>query len=295
MTDIVVGIDGSEASERALDRALLEAERTGRLVRAVHVWNARPRINVGAGLGSTATTPAPADSRRYAQELLDDAITKALHRRASDASVEVKTEVHEGEAGRVLCELSAGAAQLVVGGSGHGHLAIALLGSESGYVLHHAQCPVMVVPKGIPVSRFSRIVVGIDGSPSSRAAFDWGMSVARPLDCPIIALHAWNPSATTKPPTAPPNVLPPGGNDEQDAHDWLDDELAQCLEPDEDTTVVRQVTPGPTVRSLLDEAGPGDLLVLGSRGHSGFTSLLVGSVAAQCTTHARGTVVVVHA
>jgi nucleotide-binding universal stress UspA family protein len=289
MKDIIVGVDGSPGSEDALDRALLEAERTGQPLRVVHAWTL-PTWAGGGGVAYTMPLPNPAESGRCAQENLDEIVEKALMRRTSAAAVTVTAEAHEGPASKVLSRLSTDAALLIVGGSGHGQLASTLLGSATTYLLHHARCPVMVVPAGAQTTRFARVVVGLDGSPSSQAAFRWSLGVARTLDCPLVAVHAW--VISTPPVPIPYTSLPPKATYEQDAHDWLNGELLGLLEGEEQTTVVRHVPYGHTSAALLDETGPDDLLVIGSRGRGGFASLLLGSVATQCAMHATSTVVV---
>ena len=291
MKDIIVGVDGSPGSEAALDRAFLEAERTGQPLRVVHAWTLPTWT--GAGAGGTAYTmplPDPAESRRWAKAILDEIVEKALMRRTSCVAVTMTAEVHQGPASQVLSRLSTDAALLVVGGSGHGQLASALLGSATTYLLHHAHSPVMVVPAGVPADRFARVVVGLDGSPSSQAAFRWALGTARTLDCPLVAVHAW--VISTPPIPIPYGSLPPQATYEQDARTWLDGELLALLEGEEPTTVLRHVPYGHTAGALLDETGPDDLLVIGSRGRGGFASLLLGSVAIQCATHATSPVVV---
>jgi nucleotide-binding universal stress UspA family protein len=54
------------------------------------------------------------------------------------------------------------------------------------------------------------------------------------------------------------------------------------------------VAEGNPARALLDASEGADLLVVGSRGHGGFTGVLVGSISQQCVHHAKCPVVVVH-
>ncbi len=290
MTDITVGIDGSDASEPVLDRALLEAERIGLPLRVVHAWST-PTLSLLAGKAMLAALPSSEDGERSASGLVADVIERAMSRRVSGPLVTVSADVQQGDPGRVLCTRGRDAALLVVGASGHGRRSAALLGSVTSHVLHHASCPVMVVPHSPQSHRFARVLVGVDGSPSSRAAFAWGLATAESLDCPLVALHAWQ--INTAPLPIPYSNLPAGATYEQDAQDWLRHEVAKAREGHETVKVSYQVPYGPAAGALLNQAGPDDLLVLGSRGHGGFSGLLLGSVAAQCATHARGAVVVV--
>ncbi len=292
-SEVVVGVDDSVASAHALDRALQEATAAGLPLRAVHVWTAP--VWLAAAPGAYAVLATTGEVERMAQDLVERLLEEARARqprpggRAAPA-VEARTEVREGEPGRQLVAAAQGAALAVVGGRGHGYLRSVLLGSATMHLLHHAPCPVMVVPERGPVTGhgFDRVVVGIDGSGSSRAALRWGHEAARRHGCPLVALHAW--LSPTLPPPAPP---PPPDRFDEVAGRWLDDQVRAALPEGTDLDVRLVLAHAGASWGLLDRTGPDDLLVLGSRGRGGFASLVLGSVAAQCSQHARGVVVVV--
>jgi len=297
MRPVVVGVDSTNAAERALDRALLEGQRSRRPVRVVHAWQAP--VWVGGALGYVydydvfaSGVGTESDARKLTEEL----VAKARTRQVSEAPVDVTVEVIEGPAGQVLVEVSHDAGLLVVGGRGHGPVTSALLGSATAHVLHHAECPVMVVPEqGAPAGDYGKVVVGADGSEPSRTAMRWAHRVAQEQRCPMVVVHAW--LLATVPAGPAVFVGPELVTFEQATQEWLAQEVKDALgeAPGIDEGVRTELTQGTASQVLLDVAGPDDLLVLGSRGRGGFSGLHLGSVSSQCARHARGVVVVLRA
>jgi nucleotide-binding universal stress UspA family protein len=139
-TEIVVGIDGSEGSHRALRWAYEEARVHGAKLLVVTAWMV-PAPPVAPPYGSFPWEGS-FDFSETAKEALTTSISEVL---GSDPGVEVESEVVEGNAPLVLLEKSATADLLVVGSRGHGAFAGMLLGSVSQHVTAHAKCPVVVI------------------------------------------------------------------------------------------------------------------------------------------------------
>lgn len=139
MQRIVVGVDGSPGSERALRWAIEEGGMRGAQVDAVHAWHP---IYVGLGPdGAMGLELGVLEAS--ARAVLDRAVDGA------DASVleePVNRRVVSGGAGASLLEAAQGADLLVVGARGHGGFVGLLLGSVSQQVAHHGTCPVVIVP-----------------------------------------------------------------------------------------------------------------------------------------------------
>lgn len=290
MSVVVVGVDESVAAERALDRALLEAGSTGRGLRVVRAWTAYDGHDGTSG-GRAAFDPSGRPGTA-AQERADELVAKAVSRASGQHPPELQVEAHLGHPGQVLVRSAQDAGLLVVGGDGDGELTSAVLGRTTAYVLHHATCPVMVVPAApLPPAPWARVVVGLDGSRSSRTALRFALEAAQRAGCPLVPVYAWQTNML--PARAPMRFMHPPEEYAAAAGQWLDQELADAL-PEGSGVRVRPMiahsTPG---WGLMAVATPEDLLVVGSRGHGGFHDLLLGSVASQVAQHARGTVVVV--
>lgn len=135
MARVVVGIDGSENSLAALRWALDNSAPDDDVV-AVTAWD----IPAVTGLEGAITNVD--DLATGAVQILDDAISQV----GAQDDPRVNKEVHEGHSGRLLIELSEDADLMVVGSRGHGGFVSLLLGSVATYVVHHARCPVVVVP-----------------------------------------------------------------------------------------------------------------------------------------------------
>lgn len=133
---VVVGIDGSEAARRALLWAADEARVRDADLEVVHAWQ-----HPAPPLGLVLPTIDAGTSESHARGVLDATVAGL-----GDRSITVEPILAEGPAARLLVEASAGAALVVVGSRGHGGFPGLLLGSVSGQVMHHARCPVVVVP-----------------------------------------------------------------------------------------------------------------------------------------------------
>jgi len=139
MSTIVVGVDGSEASLRALRFAIDEARVHGADVKAVNAWHVPP-LAYGAGMG-----PVPIDLAAYPQVAharLEESLREI---EAADSGVTVIPVVREGRPAHILCEEAKNADLLVVGARGLGGFRGLLLGSVSQECAHHAGCPVVIV------------------------------------------------------------------------------------------------------------------------------------------------------
>jgi nucleotide-binding universal stress UspA family protein len=137
---IVVGVDGSEGSIRALRFALDEARVRGVELRVVHAWHIPPAI---FGSGWAPTTVDLDEYRKLAEASLARALADAG---VDDTALAVTPVLREGEPVDVLCAEAAHADLVVVGSRGLGGFRGLLLGSVSQQVVHHAPCPVVVVP-----------------------------------------------------------------------------------------------------------------------------------------------------
>jgi nucleotide-binding universal stress UspA family protein len=144
-----------------------------------------------------------------------------------------------------------------------------------------------------------RIVVGIDGSATSRAALRWAADLARRLDAGLEVVNVWQyPPALHEWDAVPSNygylpMVPPAERIEQEARDGLAATVADVLGSEPGCAVTQRVVEGHPARKLSDLAAGAALLVVGRRGHGGLAGMLLGSVARTCSEHAGCPVVVV--
>lgn len=135
-----------------------------------------------------------------------------------------------------------------------------------------------------------RIVVGVDGSQCSKVALQWAAEEARRHGAEIFAVSAWVP-----PPVAYPFGGIPTGLDMQpleNASNVLERELREVLGESPDVPVRSEVIEGNPAKVLIDLSKEADVLVVGTRGHGGFSGLVLGSVSQHVAAHAACTVVV---
>ena len=132
---IVVGVDGSPGSRKALAWAAAEAGLHGADLVVLNVWE--HTLLPPAGSVSVSERYVPDPSQRTASDLLQ-VIKEEL---GEDPPVLVKPHVKQGRPAKVLIDESTNADLLVVGKRGHGGFAGLVLGSVSQHVAAYANCP----------------------------------------------------------------------------------------------------------------------------------------------------------
>lgn len=283
---ILVGIDGSPQSTRAVEYAALDAARRGAPVTLAHV------VTLPQYAGGEWAPMLPDDTverrERVGRELLAQA---AQTIRSLAPTVPVTEELRTGAVVPRLLELAHDAQSIIVAAHGHGGFAGLLVGSVSQQLARHAPCPVVVVRGRVPEQQGGRVVVGVAGA-ESEAAVRRAFQEAALRDAELVTVHAWTHPALEGGEGSMPIL-----SDLSDVNERQELALAQALADwGADYPAVKatpKVVIGHAAKALLREATDADLLVVGSHGGGGFTGMLLGSVSHAVLHHATCTVEVV--
>ena len=128
------------------------------------------------------------------------------------------------------------------------------------------------------------VVVGVDGSSSSREALRWAARYAQLAGAELLALIAWHL----------PEIYAYTGRDyEEDSRKQLEALLLEVLGPEPVVQVTSRVVEGRAAGVLIEASQHAAVLVVGTRGRGGFEGMLLGSVSRHCVEHAACPVVVV--
>lgn len=249
---VLVGIDGSEESREAARQAAILVDGELTLLASYDVASA-----IVGGTG----THVP---HYFDEDVQRDAATRSLGRARQDVAVASPTgKIVRGRAATALISEVEREQDtlLVVGSHGLGRLAGFVTGSTATEVIRKAPCSVLVARKRRESDGFpNKVVVGVDGSPESAAAY----AVARRLSDRFDA-ELWP-------------VVAAGGKS-------VDRRLVDLIidgRPEE--------SPDEPVTALVGAAADADLLVVGSRGRHGLKAL--GSVSERVAHQAHSSVLV---
>jgi len=163
-----------------------------------------------------------------------------------------------------------------------------LLGSVSRGVLHEVTCPAVVVPGSVPAPD-GPIVVGVDGSPASRAALRWAVEEGRLRGATVDVVHAWQypgPIYFSESVALTPEDL-------RAASEHVLTEVLQEL-GDGGVDVTSSLERGHPVEVMAKRSERASLVVVGSRGHGTVASMVLGSVSHGVLQHSQCPTVVVH-
>ncbi|MER5370476.1 universal stress protein [Streptomyces sp. NPDC002722] len=297
---VVVGVDGSEGSLRALDWAAAEASRSRLPLRVVHasLWEHYE------GLRPTVDAGVPGE------QLLAEHLVASARDRVRDLRPEVSVvaDVQPEDPVAALVQESHEASLVVLGSRGRGRIAGMLLGSVGLALAGRSHCPVVVIPARQPGAppKPGHIVVGIsdEAGPSAAAVFALAQAASRHGE--LTAVRAWRRPAHALL-THPPLPGAPASTQRRQAEEHLDEVLKgletlenrkkrqQAQEPrgtqgaqepqgvpgqDGSETVVvhRSVAQGPAHQVLIEAADNAELLVVGARRGSGWHGLQLGPV-----------------
>jgi nucleotide-binding universal stress UspA family protein len=139
------------------------------------------------------------------------------------------------------------------------------------------------------------ILVGVDGSPASKAATDWAARDAALRKVPLTLIHVLSPPVVMSWPETP---TPPAFREWQESHghsiirDAL--EIVEWATQAESIQVNSEMVTGPTVATLIDLSKDAEIFAVGSRGLSGTRRLLMTSVSSALVHHAHCPVAVIH-
>lgn len=274
---IIVGYDGSESADHAIDWAAEQARRRKLLLT---VFSVVDYVGMVPGVYGPSSWPT------MFQEEAELVAAKGAERAAKAAEgIDVSTEAHVGQVADLLIKTSRKADLLVLGTRGHRELTGALLGSVVFAVSAHATCPVVVVRGDTAAPGPNRpILVGVDDSSGARAALRFAADRAAEAQAPLIVATAYRPAPARVWADSSYYSMEATGTPHFDAmaREAAGNVTAAAVraaqEQHPSLTAQELVITGSPTRELVGAAGGCGLLVVGTRGHGGFAGLLLGSV-----------------
>jgi nucleotide-binding universal stress UspA family protein len=269
---VVVGYDGSDGANAAAAFGMWLAGKTGCETTLVHAGPAPEAAHSAELLAEHVL----AHEREWRRQL------ENLREYAPEAAALQCRIVRGSPAGALIAAaVEVGADLILTGSHGVGQVRRALLGSVSTQVIAHAPCSVIVFREaGVkPASHARTIVVGVDGSSSSRQALERAEALARPLGARLLLVHAYDPHI----PLAVMTTETLRNELMRHGRTVLDEARDAVAVPAETSLVEGQARD--ELAAACERHAPA-LLAVGSRGLGGFRGLLVGSTSQWLANHA---------
>ncbi|TDC85836.1 universal stress protein [Actinomadura sp. 7K507] len=274
-TIILVGVDGSPSSDRAIGWAADEAARSGRTLRLLHIVE-------------TAALDLPGHMTDGIAEALVEAGNQILrhgqaHAERRQPELGVETVVaHDRNVTAGLRHHADQAAVVVVGHRGRGGFTGLLLGSTGLRLAGHHPGPVVVVRDQADTAA-DEIVVGLDLVEDPAPALDHAFAAAAARGASLRVLHAWRPAPLAVEARVDSRIV----TDTLRGH--LSTVVASWLDRHPDVKVIEDVVIGHPANALAAASAHAALVVVGSRGRS----IPLGSVSHGVIHHAQCPVAVV--
>lgn len=287
--NILLATDGSEDAALAARAAADVSKRTGAGLHIVHAWMPNmPYVNYAAGMSVDFTEHYEREARKVLEHQVDLVRSEGGEVTGSESVMAPPVDAVVDLCERLHPDM------VVMGSRGMGPVRRVLVGSVSEGVVHHAQCPVLVVRGGDGAWPPSRILVGDDGSDDAWRAAQLAARLGKLFGVSCVLVRAYE---------NPPEPI--GGWTARD-RERLDglrlreladlerrgEELAEVLGSRPETRMVES----DAVLALLEIAEEADeektLFVVGSRGLGAISRLRLGSVSTKVLRAAGGSVLV---
>ena len=265
---VVVGVDGSVASEAAVCWAARDAAMRHVPLTLVHMLNAFVPTFRQIPTPSGVAVWQEDDGRQaleHAVKIAEDAVK-------ADRKIAITSELKCSPPVPTLVDLSEEAEMVVVGSNGRGAVGRVLLGSVSSGVVRSARCPVAVIRNedaSMPHPEQAPVLVGIDCSSASELATAIAFDEASRRGVDLRALHTWSDFAVFEGPWL---------DWKSEAERSLAEYLAGWQERYPDVKVHRLIGFDVPGRALIEESESAQLVVVGSHGRGRMTGMLLGSV-----------------
>ncbi|WP_447001868.1 universal stress protein [Saccharothrix isguenensis] len=280
---IVVGVDGTETSERAARWAARQAAVFGKQLLLVYGmrWPVYAQGHAHMPVGAMQPGAVEEPTRRWAADMLDG----LAERCRAATGVEVRTEAVSGDPVDAVVLAEEDVAFVVVGHSDHGGVARFLFGSTAERLTRSCPWPVVVVRDEAAVDEQrdrGSVVVGVDGSAVSGRAVRFAFGFAARHGAEVTVVHASSGAATA--------VEPVESREEAALREgWgpVGAELAECVRRNPGVRHRLTAVAGPPADALRAASADAGLLVVGSHGKGAVRRAFLGSVSHAAVNSAR--------
>lgn len=272
---VVVGFDASDESMAAAAWAAREAEARERPLVVVRAFDWHwPPMPMPTSTSVSVLADDGGEVRSAVQVQLDRGVAEI---RREHPGVDVGAAVTDGHPALALATVAdeTDAELVVIGASGAGAVERALLGSTASELVRTTHRPAVIVRGAAPRSGADRVVVGVDGTPTSRRAMGFALDFAARHGHRVGVVHAWTASL---PDPMPESFMPHQGGLRATADAVVSSQLEEWRDRYPDVAVDHCALEGRPADALLKQAEDAALLVVGSHGRGPLRRTVLGSV-----------------